>query len=256
LDFAQKSNFATEPFHAVVKEAIERATNAAGMVSEIPFIYLWRGEHGFTPYIQAWNNDKLKFNERRKGVSAQLGGRYDEGSVRVYTGEWKNIGGIMQHEYLDMTGKPGPWNAILRDMVTQIERDTKARRNPSRGPSTSHAARQQREADLDRRARVALSDQKPHTAGCFIATAAFENKDHPIVNELRFARDAILIYSKPGRRFVDWYYKNGPKMADFVVDKPSLKMAVRVLLAPLGQAVRLGRQIVSKSRSLKKATSR
>jgi hypothetical protein len=238
-------------FHAVVDGAIKQATNSAGMVAEIPFVYRWPGEHGaFTHYIQAWNNDKLRFDERRKGVSARLGGH--EGSVRVYTGEWKNIRGMMQHEYLDMTGKSGPWNAILRDMVTQIERGTQPRRNPSRVPLISRAEHQQREAELDRRARAALSYQKPQTTGCFIATAAFENKDHPMVNELRFARDEILMYSKPGRRFVDWYYKNGPKMADFVVDNPSLKMAVRVLLTPLGQAVRLGRQIVNKSRSLKK----
>jgi hypothetical protein len=117
-------------FNGVVYKAIRRATNTAGDVSKIPFIYQWRTEHGFEPYIQEWDDNRLSPNERPKGVS----GRLNVKKVLVYTGEWKSG----RRECLDMTGKSGPWNAKLRDMVAQIEGNLNDRRNRAANPYREH----------------------------------------------------------------------------------------------------------------------
>jgi|GEM_PF-3163062 len=80
---------------------------------------------------------------------------------------------------------------------------------------------------------------------CFIATAVFGNATHIVVNELRYMRDNGLMRFDAGRNFIDWYYKNGPKLAKYIKNKPTLKAAAQVMLTPLGGAVRLGRQIFS-----------
>jgi hypothetical protein len=112
-------------FQQVVTAAVAQATDSIGMVREIPYLYRLRMENSFIPCIQAWKDDKLKFDERRRGVSAHLVGRP---TLYVYTGEWKSIGGMMQHERIDRTSQAGPWNAEVRGMVKAIEGTLKGRR--------------------------------------------------------------------------------------------------------------------------------
>ncbi len=49
--------------------------------------------------------------------------------------------------------------------------------------------------------------------GCFIATAAMGNYDHPVVLDLRLFRDNWLLKRNWGINFTNWYYTNGPKAA-------------------------------------------
>lgn len=51
------------------------------------------------------------------------------------------------------------------------------------------------------------------SGGCFIATATFEDQDAHELHTLRTFRDEILLLNKHGRRFVHWYYRNGPTLA-------------------------------------------
>ncbi|AZP12441.1 CFI-box-CTERM domain-containing protein [Undibacterium parvum] len=53
-------------------------------------------------------------------------------------------------------------------------------------------------------------------ATCFVASAAYENPNHPDVIFLRIFRDNVLNRSPAGRKFINWYWKNGPKLAKFV----------------------------------------
>lgn len=50
---------------------------------------------------------------------------------------------------------------------------------------------------------------------------------------LRQFRDGYLLTNVPGRKFVAWYYRNGPVAASYIEDKPLAKAAVRVALYPL-----------------------
>ncbi len=69
--------------------------------------------------------------------------------------------------------------------------------------------------------------------GCFIATAAFGSPQAGQVEILRQFRDKYLLTNAPGKKFVDWYYRNGPVAAKWINDKPVVKAAVRVALYPL-----------------------
>jgi hypothetical protein len=60
-------------------------------------------------------------------------------------------------------------------------------------------------------------------AGCFIATAAMGNYDHPVVMDLRFFRDNWLLKRNWGRKFTKWYYKHGPKAATLIEKSVILK---------------------------------
>ncbi|MFP4499309.1 MAG: CFI-box-CTERM domain-containing protein, partial [Vulcanimicrobiota bacterium] len=51
---------------------------------------------------------------------------------------------------------------------------------------------------------------------CFIATATFEDTDHPVVEKLRNFRDRKLNKTMPGRLFVGFYYLVGPPLARFM----------------------------------------
>lgn len=56
--------------------------------------------------------------------------------------------------------------------------------------------------------------QKPDA--CFVVTATMGNPQHPLVLLMREFRDTRLVKSKNGRKFISWYYKNGPKLASII----------------------------------------
>ncbi len=66
--------------------------------------------------------------------------------------------------------------------------------------------------------------------GCFVATACYEDYDHPVVMELRHFRDECLEASSAGRVFVRWYYCWSPAFANFVAKIGILKALTRVLI--------------------------
>jgi hypothetical protein len=68
---------------------------------------------------------------------------------------------------------------------------------------------------------------------CFIATAAYGSPLHSFVKILRNFRDTYLITSKPGRLFLNLYYKYSPSIAAFVAKHKALRFVVRVSLLPL-----------------------
>jgi tetratricopeptide (TPR) repeat protein len=56
----------------------------------------------------------------------------------------------------------------------------------------------------------------PKKKGCFIATAAMGNYDHPVVVDLRVFRDKWLLQRNWGVNFTNWYYTHGPKAANII----------------------------------------
>lgn len=67
-------------------------------------------------------------------------------------------------------------------------------------------------------------------ASCFVATVVFGNEDHYVVQYLRCYRDNILADYMLGRRFIAWYYNNGPKIAKYVTNKHVLKVVIKMCL--------------------------
>ncbi len=67
-------------------------------------------------------------------------------------------------------------------------------------------------------------------SGCFIATAVYEDYNHPQVMKLREFRDKHLLTNEAGKKFVNVYYKYSPKFADYVQGKKLLAYPIRMLL--------------------------
>lgn len=67
-------------------------------------------------------------------------------------------------------------------------------------------------------------------SGCFIATAAMGDYDHPTVVELRFFRDNWLLKRKWGINFTKWYYYQGPKVARLIEKSFLLRKLTFILI--------------------------
>jgi hypothetical protein len=72
---------------------------------------------------------------------------------------------------------------------------------------------------------------------CFVATAAFENQDHPTVEQLRKIRDLRLAKTRVGRGFIHFYYVHGQLLAKAVNQIPSIKPVIRLILTALVKAL-------------------
>ncbi|MCB0350237.1 MAG: hypothetical protein KDD38_03575 [Bdellovibrionales bacterium] len=75
-----------------------------------------------------------------------------------------------------------------------------------------------------------LKKCKASAGKCFIATAAFEDSDHPIVMDFRNFRDSVLAHSFAGRIFINCYYRLSPPLAEFIVKFSILRHPTRTLL--------------------------
>ena len=65
---------------------------------------------------------------------------------------------------------------------------------------------------------------------CFIATAVYGDCNHPKVITLRKFRDEHLLTNDYGIKFVEFYYKNSPKFANYIKDKKVLSYPIRKIL--------------------------
>lgn len=97
--------------------------------------------------------------------------------------------------------------------------------------------------DIIRKARIKLEEKaaRSKSGPCFVATAVYENPNHPDVQLLRLYRDQKLSQSAPGRAFIEIYYFCSPflvsiirprltrKAVHFFVIRPLLKYASKQL---------------------------
>lgn len=69
-----------------------------------------------------------------------------------------------------------------------------------------------------------------HNGFCFIATAVYEDYNHPQVKILRDFRDKYLLTTVLGTKFVSFYYKYSPKFANYVKGKKIFAYPIRKTL--------------------------
>lgn len=95
---------------------------------------------------------------------------------------------------------------------------------------------------LDADAVVAISKEElaktkgqlKSTEGCFVATAATGDYDHPIVMDLRKYRDEVLAQTTFGSLFIKFYYKFGPIPAKIIARSEFLRnLSLKFLIKPI-----------------------
>lgn len=74
--------------------------------------------------------------------------------------------------------------------------------------------------------------------GCYIATMAYGDYEHPQVLELRKFRDEFLRKSFLGRKFIKFYYEYSPRLVEKLKDKPKTNDIIRTLLDKLVKIIR------------------
>ncbi len=121
-----------------------------------------------------------------------------------------------------------PHSAAYRDVVKRAEEFAKRAKNKT---AVEHFLRQMR-----------LSRPR-----CFIATAVFCEPASPEILSLTQFRDQVLRHSPGGRRFIYWYYRWSPTLAQLIERTPLLRSALRPLLRLL--ASRLARRFNLPTRS-------
>lgn len=89
-----------------------------------------------------------------------------------------------------------------------------------------------------------LSVSVHKTSSCFVATVCF-GEEAPETETFRRWRDRTLIQSESGRRFIAWYYRNGPALARLAQAAPGALPAARWFLRRL--AGRLARREAGRS---------
>lgn len=75
-----------------------------------------------------------------------------------------------------------------------------------------------------------VSNKKSNSSGCYIATMAYGDYEHPKVLILRKYRDEILLHSILGRLFVKIYYFVSPKIVFVLRDQKSVNYFFRIIL--------------------------
>ena len=89
------------------------------------------------------------------------------------------------------------------------------------------AAEKLRLIDPDYSAPQAVAS-KPDS--CFVITATMGDFNHPNVTLLRRFRDEWILKRASGKRFVAWYYRNGPKIADVIRESKVLRILSYLLI--------------------------
>jgi hypothetical protein len=74
--------------------------------------------------------------------------------------------------------------------------------------------------------------------GCYIATMAYGNYDHPQVIELRHFRDQVLRKSKLGNSFITYYYKYSPMLVNQLKGKKYINIIIKNILDKFIQVVK------------------
>ncbi|MFZ2284966.1 MAG: CFI-box-CTERM domain-containing protein [Lutibacter sp.] len=72
-----------------------------------------------------------------------------------------------------------------------------------------------------------LNKLKNRNSGCYIATMAYGDYEHPQVMELRKFRDDYLSKTILGRSFIKLYYKYSPSLVEKLKNKQSINLIIR-----------------------------
>lgn len=122
---------------------------------------------------------------------------------------------------------------IVSDAVSAIsamgslDMNSQTRHRYSENKSTISGINSQLE-NVRRQIRSASSSSSSSSSGgCYIATMAYGDYDHPQVMELRKFRDDFLSKTVVGRSFIKFYYRYSPSLVEKLKNKQSINLIIR-----------------------------
>ena len=83
-----------------------------------------------------------------------------------------------------------------------------------------------------------MKDKNSKEGGCYIATMAYGDYDHPQVLELRKFRDNFLSKTVLGRSFIRFYYKYSPRLVEKLKNKQVTNSIIRKALDQFVKAIK------------------
>lgn len=75
-----------------------------------------------------------------------------------------------------------------------------------------------------------INSQLNPSGGCYIATMAYGDYDHPQVMVLRQFRDSYLSKREWGQKFIRFYYANSPRWVETLKDHKRINSLIRIIL--------------------------
>lgn len=75
-----------------------------------------------------------------------------------------------------------------------------------------------------------INSQLNPSGGCYIATMAYGDYDHPQVMVLRHFRDSYLSKREWGQKFINFYYANSPRWVETLKDHKRINSLIRKML--------------------------
>lgn len=115
-------------------------------------------------------------------------------------------------------------------LMDSLDMNSQTRRRFAENKSTINSINTQLDS-VRRQIRSATSTSSSSgSSGCYIATMAYGDYDHPQVLELRTFRDEFLSKSYLGRNFIKLYYKYSPLLVEKLKDKAKTNDIIRTLL--------------------------
>jgi len=98
--------------------------------------------------------------------------------------------------------------------------------------------------------RIEIEYPKEET-GCFIATAVYGTPLAPQINILRDFRDEILLRNELGKKFVAFYYRNSPPLANFISQHSTLRKVIReISIEPIIEIIKFTKPVWSNKQNI------
>jgi len=144
----------------------------------------------------------------------------------------------MNYRMVDCALRISP-NCAGRSRVSVTHLNNLATQNRAYWCSACQEAEKARRAsERSQRRNTKSYSKKSNKSGCFIATATYESDCAPQVLILRAYRDRVLLSTRAGSKFVDFYYQVGPWIASAIHSIPILRPCFRNLFDRISTRIR------------------
>ena len=184
----------------------------------------------------------IKFYSREKGYGFIYTDEHDK-DIYFRIEQWKNHSAPNTDDIVEFETKPGRkgLQAInikcIRSATERKEKEYQARREANDHRETCPHCEKKMVPRINFYQGKPQASYCPFCGGkikdfgaCFIATAVYADYNHPKVQVLRHFRDSQLKNSSMGRKFVAFYYRKSPALAQKLKTMPITSVFIKAIL--------------------------